>query len=151
MIKNSNIHIQIISKFRKLLNSSVLFSSLTQLSPTLQSHGLQHTRPPCPSPTPRVYSNSCLLSRWCHPTTSSSYRLYLVQLSQNMSPLYRWTNWRSEKVNVLPKVRLIIIRAEIWHQRFSTPQTDFQSIKYFHALQMNANKYRHYIIEIRTF
>ena len=35
-------------------------------------HGLQHTRPPCPSPTPRVYSNSCPLSRWCHPTISSS-------------------------------------------------------------------------------
>ena len=35
-------------------------------------HGLQHTRLPCPSPTPRAYSNSCLLSRWCHPTISSS-------------------------------------------------------------------------------
>ena len=33
---------------------------------------LQHTRPPCPSPTPRVYSNSRPLSRWCHPTISSS-------------------------------------------------------------------------------
>ena len=39
---------------------------------SLWSHGLQHARPPCPSPTPRVYSNSCLLSRWCHPTISSS-------------------------------------------------------------------------------
>ena len=35
-------------------------------------HGLQLSRPPCPSPTPRVYSNSCPLSRWCHPTISSS-------------------------------------------------------------------------------
>ena len=33
---------------------------------------LQHTRPPCPSPAPRVYSNSCPLSQWCHPTISSS-------------------------------------------------------------------------------
>ena len=33
---------------------------------------VQHTRPPCPSPTPRVYSNSWPLSRWCHPTISSS-------------------------------------------------------------------------------
>ena len=33
---------------------------------------LQHARPPCPSPTPGVYSNSCPLSRWCHPTSSSS-------------------------------------------------------------------------------
>ena len=36
------------------------------------THGLQHARPPCPSPTPGVYTNSCLLSRWCHPTISSS-------------------------------------------------------------------------------
>ena len=35
-------------------------------------HGLQHARPPCQSPTPRVHSNSCPLSRWCHPTISSS-------------------------------------------------------------------------------
>ena len=42
------------------------------MSDSLQPHGLQHTRPPCPSPTPRLYSNSCLLSRWCHPTISSS-------------------------------------------------------------------------------
>ena len=38
----------------------------------LRPHGLQHARSPCPSPTPRVYSNSCPLSRWCHPATSSS-------------------------------------------------------------------------------
>ena len=36
------------------------------------THGLQHGRPPCPSPTPGVYSNSCPLSQWCHPTISSS-------------------------------------------------------------------------------
>ena len=42
------------------------------MSDSLQTHGLQHTRPPCPSPTPRVYSNPCPLSRWCHPTISSS-------------------------------------------------------------------------------
>ena len=35
-------------------------------------HGLQHARPPCPSPTPWVYSDSCPLSQWCHPTISSS-------------------------------------------------------------------------------
>ena len=35
-------------------------------------HESQHARPPCPSPTPRVYSNSCPLSRWCHPAISSS-------------------------------------------------------------------------------
>ena len=42
------------------------------MSDSLWPHGLQHARPPCPSPTPRVYSNSCPLSWWCHPTISSS-------------------------------------------------------------------------------
>ena len=51
---------------------SVQFSSAAQLCLTQRSHGLQHTRPPCPLPTLRVYSNSCPLSRWCHPAIPSS-------------------------------------------------------------------------------
>ena len=47
-------------------------SSVTQSCLTLWSHGLEHSRPPCSSPTPGVYSNSCPLSRWYHPTISSS-------------------------------------------------------------------------------
>ena len=39
---------------------------------SLWLHGLQHARPPCPSPTPRACSKSCPVSRWCHPTISSS-------------------------------------------------------------------------------
>ena len=42
------------------------------VSNSLRPHGLRHARPPCPSPTPRVYSNSCPLSLWWHPTISSS-------------------------------------------------------------------------------
>ena len=42
------------------------------MSNSLQPHGMQHGRPPCPSPTPGVYSNSCPLSQWCHPTIASS-------------------------------------------------------------------------------
>ena len=51
---------------------SVQFSSVTQSCLTLRSHEPQHTRPPCPSPTPRVHPNPCPLSQWCHPTISSS-------------------------------------------------------------------------------
>ena len=50
---------------------SVQFSR-SVVSNSLRPRGLQHTRPLCPSPTPRVYSNSCPLSQWCHPTISSS-------------------------------------------------------------------------------
>ena len=42
------------------------------MSSSLWPHGLQHSRLPCPSPSPRVCSNSCPLSWWCHPTISSS-------------------------------------------------------------------------------
>ena len=51
--------------------SSVQFSH-SVMSNSLQPHGLQHARFPCPSPTPGAYPNSCPLSQWCHPTISSS-------------------------------------------------------------------------------
>ena len=59
------------TKNNKLICSSVKFSRSVMFS-SLQPHGLQHTRPPCPSPIPRVNPNSCPLSQWCHPTISSS-------------------------------------------------------------------------------
>ena len=51
--------------------SSVQFSC-SLVCDSLRPHEPQHTRPPCPSPTPRVHTNPCPLSRWCHPTISSS-------------------------------------------------------------------------------
>ena len=46
--------------------------SRSVMSDSLQPHEPQHSRPPCPSPTPGVYPNPCPLSQWCHPTISSS-------------------------------------------------------------------------------
>ena len=69
---------KVIVKKRSLKNmdmnwtfSSVQFSHPV-MSDSLWPHGLQHARLPCPSPTPGVYSNSCPLNWWCHPTISSS-------------------------------------------------------------------------------
>ena len=73
---------------------------------------LQHTRPPCPSPTPGVYSNSRPLSRWCHPTISSSNHLILcrplllppsifpsIRIFSNESVLHiRWPKYWDSKV-----------------------------------------------------
>ena len=53
------------------MHVSVQFSC-SVISDSLRPHELQHTRPPCPSPTPGVYSNSCPSSQWCHPAFSSS-------------------------------------------------------------------------------
>ena len=57
---------------RGLLQFSSVQFSHSVVSDSFWPHELQHARPPCPSPTPRVYSNSCLSSRWCHPAISSS-------------------------------------------------------------------------------
>ena len=48
------------------------------MSDSLRPNGLQHVRLPCPLPTPRAYSNSCLSSWWCHPTVSSCRPLLLL-------------------------------------------------------------------------
>ena len=65
---------QRIGTLHPLLALQLQFSSVQSLSRShsLRPHGLQHTRLPCPSPTPRACSNSCPSSRWCHPTVSSS-------------------------------------------------------------------------------
>ena len=58
------------------ISCTISFSSVqlsySVVSDSLRPHGLQHSRPHCPSPTPGVYPNSCPMSRWCHPTISSS-------------------------------------------------------------------------------
>ena len=60
---------------------SVQFS-YSVLSDSLQPHGLNHTRLPCPSPTPRACSNSCPLSQWCYPTISS----FVIPFSSYLPP-----------------------------------------------------------------
>ena len=64
--------------FNNYLTSQSPVSSVTQSCLTLcdPMNRTQHARPPCPSPTPGVHSNSCPLSQWCHPTISSSVILF---------------------------------------------------------------------------
>ena len=63
---------------RKESNRTSVQFSYSVVSDSLQTHGLQHARPPCPSLSLRVYSNSCPLSQWCHPTISCSCHLLLL-------------------------------------------------------------------------
>jgi len=89
--------------------SSVQFSH-SVISNSLWPHGLQHARPPCPSPTPRAYSNSCPLSQWCHPTILSSVspspptsNLSQHQGLLNESVLHlRWPKYWSFSFNISP-------------------------------------------------
>ena len=82
------------------------------MSDSLQPHESQHTRPPCPSPTPGVYSNSCPSSWWCHPAISSSVipfsscpQSLLASGSLPMSQLFEWggqSTGVSASASVLP-------------------------------------------------
>ena len=65
MMKNHSI-------MKHLSPSKLLSFSCSVVSDSLQAHGLQYARLPCPSPTPGAYSSSCPSSQWCHPTISSS-------------------------------------------------------------------------------
>ena len=89
---------------------SVQFSSFTQLRPTPRHHGLQHTRLPCPSPTPRVCSNLCPPIQWCHPTISSCHPLLLLpsifprnRIFSNESVLHmRWPKYWHFSFSISP-------------------------------------------------
>ena len=68
---HTHTHILFFFRFFSFLGYSVQFSR-SVVSDSLRPHELQHTRPPCPSPTAGVYPNPCPLSWWCHPTIPSS-------------------------------------------------------------------------------
>ena len=94
------------------LLSSVQFSC-SVVSDSLQPHESQHARPPCPSPAPRVYTNPCLSSRWCHPAISSS----VVPNPSQHQGLFQWVNSSHEVAKVL--------EFQLQHQSFQwTPRTD---------------------------
>ena len=77
-------------------------SSVTQSCQTLQPHGLQHARPPCPSIPPKVCPSSCPLHRWCHLTISSSDALFSFcpQLSQHQG-LFQWVDYLYQITRIL--------------------------------------------------
>ena len=78
---------------------SVQFSH-SVVSDSLQPHELHHARPPCPSPTPRIHPNPCPLSRWCHPTISSSVVPFSSCPQSCLYPYFhKGGKWSSEQTN----------------------------------------------------
>ena len=119
-ISQAKKHENVTHSQRKMINrirpwdcfSSVQFSH-SVMSDSLRPHELQHARPPCPSPTPGVHSNSCPSSRWCHPAISSSVVPFSswpqslpASESFPMSQLFAWGGQSigvSASATVLPK------------------------------------------------
>ena len=90
-------------KKKAILEFLLLLFSHSVMSDSLQPHGLQHAKLPCPSLFPRVGSNSCPLSQWCHPTFSSSVvpfsscpQSFLASIS-----VFQWVSSSHQVVKVL--------------------------------------------------
>ena len=97
--------------------SSVQFSH-SVMSNSLQPHGLQHARPPCPSPTPEVYSNSCPLSQCCHPTISS----YVIPFSSCLQsfpasgsfPMSQFFSSGGQSIGVSASTSVLPVNTQDW-------------------------------------
>ena len=92
--------------------------SQSVMSDSLWPHGLQHTRPPCPSPTPEVHSNSCPLSQWCHPAISSSavpFSSFPQSLPASESfPMSQLFAWGGQSIGVSALASVLPVNTQDW-------------------------------------
>ena len=98
-------------------NVSVQFSR-SVVSDSLWPHESQHARPPCPSPTPGVHSNSCPSSLWCHPTISSSvvpFHSCPQSLPASESfPMSQFFTWGSQNIGVSALASFLPMNTQDW-------------------------------------
>ena len=101
------------------------FSSVSQLCLTLWPHGLQQARLPCPSSFPKVYLNSCSLSRWCHPTISSSVITFSCLQSFLASGSFRMSQFFTsggQRIGVSASASVLPMNIQdwflLWHSAF---------------------------------
>ena len=97
--------------------SSVQFSC-SVMSNCLRPHELQHARPPCPSPTPGVHSNSCPSSWWCHPAISSSV-IPFSSCPQSLPtsgafPMSQFFTWGGQSIGVSASAPVLPMNSQDW-------------------------------------
>ena len=103
----------------RTLTMNITFQfSCSVMSYSLQPHESQHTRPPCPSPTPRVYSNSCSSSRWCHPAISSSV-VPFSSCPQSLPasgsfPMSQLFSWGGQSIGVSTSASFLPMNTQDW-------------------------------------
>ena len=110
--------------------SSVQFSR-SVMSDSLRPHESQHARPPCPSPTPRVHSNSCASSWWCHPAISSSI-IPFSSCPQSLSasgsfPMSQLFTWGGQSTGVSALASVLPMNIQDWSPLWWTGWISLQS------------------------
>ena len=107
------------------------FSSVAQSCPTLQPHGLQHARFPCPSPIPRACSNLCPLSWWCHTTISSSAMPFSSSLqsfpTSESFPMSQFFTSGDQSIGVLASISVFPMNIQDWFPLGFTGSISLQS------------------------
>ena len=111
---------------------------------SLQPHGLQHARLPCPSPTPGVYSNSCPLSRWCLPAISSS----VIPFSSNLQsfpasgsfPMSQFFASGGHSIRVSASNSVLPMNTQDWFPLGWTGWISLQSNGFLSLLQHHSSK-----------
>ena len=97
---------------------TVVQFSCSAIADSLGPHGLQHARLPCPSPSPRAYSNSCLSSRWCHPTISSSVVPFYSRLQSfpgsGSFPMSQFFKFCDQSIGVLSWASVLPMNIQVW-------------------------------------
>ena len=118
-LKKKMIGVQLVSHvllYSKGIQLRLLFSR-SVVSDSLWPHELQHTRPPCPSPTSGVYSNSCPLSRWCHPTILSSVIPFSCPQSFPASGFFQINQlftWGGQSIGVSASTSVLPMNSQDW-------------------------------------
>ena len=118
IVKTLSVHLILKDQRREpFLKKALLLFSCSVVSNSLQPHESQHARPPCPPPTPGVYSNSCLLSRWCHPVISSSVIPFSCPQSLPASgsfPKSQLFTWGGQSTGVSASASVLPMNTQDW-------------------------------------
>ena len=119
-------------------NSQSVQFSRSVTSDSLRPHESQHARPPCPSPTPRVHSDSCPSSQWCHPVISSSVVLFSSCLqsfpASGSFPMSQLFAWGGQSIGVSALAWFLPKKSQGWSpccprdSQESSPTPQFKSI-----------------------
>ena len=136
---------------KRIINMAICYTWSVQLSRSVVSNSLwphesQHARPPCLSPTPRVHSNSCPWSRWCHPTISSSV-LPFSSCPQSLPasgsfPMSQLFTWGGQSIGVSASVSVLPMNTQDWSPLGWTSWISLQS-KGFSRVFSNTTVQKH--------